>query len=391
MPLKKVLHVCPYLHPRAGGPATLVPVYTRLLPDYGWRASILTTDWYSPGGSEEIGRMFHGLDVTVLETGADRLKVLYRDRYRAAQNVFQKADVIHVHGLWHPLGWMVRRYALAHKKPYLVSPHGMLDPWSMRQGKLKKTVYYRLFEKTNLQNAASIIFTTEAERDHIRPAMLNNPRQEVVLLGSDDPPDASRQVLRDDFLARFPVLIERKIVLFFGRLHAKKGLHEIVKMLPQVLGRVPDARLLIVGDGDTAYVNAIKQELKSKDLDHKVIFTGFLDGDDKWGALAASALMVLPSRQENFALAVAEAMKVGVPVLISDQVDIWPYIKKANAGVILNMEYMNKWTDTIIELLLDDKKRRTMGANAMRMAHELFSWEVSTQKLAQVYNSLSAE
>ena len=233
MPAKKVLHVCPYLHPLAGGPAILVPVYSRLLPEHGWQAAVLTTDWYSPGGCEAIRKRFAGdLDVTALETGADRMKVLLRENYSSAQDAFQKADLIHVHGLWHPLGWMVRQYALKHEKPYILSPHGMLDPYSMGQGKLKKALYYRLFEKKNLEHASCIIFTTDAERDHIHPSRLNNSHQAVVLLGADDPPDASRQLLRDEFLEHFPVLLERKVILFFGRLHAKKGLHEIIKFLP---------------------------------------------------------------------------------------------------------------------------------------------------------------
>ena len=389
MQQKKVLHVCPYLHPRAGGPAILVPIYSRLLPQHGWQASILTTDWYSPGGCEEIRQTFaNDLDITVLATGPNRLLAFQKDRNQTAQVAFSKADIFHVHGLWHPLGWMVRRYALAHGKPYVISTHGMLDPWSMQQGKLRKLVYFHLFEKKNLQQAARVIFTSEEERRHITQIQVADLKSDIVLLGANDPPQVDKDALRNKFLDLNPALRERKIILFFGRLHQKKGLHLVLEFLPQILKQAPAALLLVVGDGEAPYVNAIKQQVAGMHLEDNVLFTGFLTGEDKWSALAASDVFVLPSRQENFALAVAEAMKMHIPVIISDKVDTWPYIKDAGAGVVLSLEKIDQWPVAISDLLLNDTKRKTIGDNAAKMAFEKFSWDASTARLAGIYNSI---
>lgn len=389
MPSKKVLHVCPYLHPRAGGPAILVPVYSRLLSQHGWNASILTTDWYSPGGCTEIRQNFRNdLDVTVLATGSNRLLVFQKDRYQTAQEAFSKVDIFHVHGLWHPLGLMVRQYALAHGKPYVISVHGMLDPWSMKQGKLRKLAYYQLIEKRNLQYAARIIFTSDEERRHIKQIQVADLDSEIVLLGANDPPAIDKDVLRKKILDRYPVLRDRKIILFFGRLHQKKGLHIVIKFLPKILKQVPGALLLVVGDGDARYVNQIKHQIADLHLEDKVILTGFLEGEDKWSAMAVSDIFVLPSMQENFALAVAEVMKMSIPVLISNNVNIWPYIKDADAGIVLSLDEIDKWPVAINNLLLDDTKRKVIGDNAAKTAFEKFSWNSSTAGLAGIYNSI---
>ena len=392
MASKKVLHVCPYLHPRAGGPAILVPVYSRLLPQHGWQASVLTTDWYSPGGSEEIRQIFkNDLDVTVLNTGPNRLLTFMKEQNQAAQVAFSKTDIFHVHGLWHPLGLMVRRFAVANGKPYVVSTHGMLDSWSMGQGRIKKLIYYHLVEKRNLQQAARIIFTTEEERRHVMLPEVNNLESNIVLLGANDPPGVDRGLLRKKFIDRYPAVQGKKIILFFGRLHEKKGLHRVIEFLPQILRQAPDTLLLVVGDGELPYVAGIKKQVAELQLADNVLLTGFLEGEDKWSALAVSDIFVLPSRQENFALAVAEAMKMNIPVVISNKVDTWPYIKDADAGIVLPLDEMDKWLVAITNILLDDGKRKNMGDNAAKLAVEKFSWETSTAALARVYDSVYKE
>jgi glycosyltransferase involved in cell wall biosynthesis len=107
--------------------------------------------------------------------------------------------------------------------------------------------------------------------------------------------------------------------------------------------------------------------------------------------MAVSDIFVLPSRQENFALAVAEAMKMNIPVIISDKVDTWPYIKEAEAGIVLSLDEQNEWPVVINDLLLDDTKRMAMGDNAAKLAFEKFSWDSSTARLAEVYDSVYKE
>src|SRR5262249_26967278 len=137
------------------------------------------------------------------------------------------------------------------------------------------------------------------------------------------------------FLNRFPKAKARRQLLFLGRLDSKKGLDRIISTLPSVIKRIPDVLLTIAGTGSSDFQRKLDSEVSARGLEDYVLLTGWLDGVDKWGAYASAELFLLPSRQENFALTVAEAMQMGVPVVISDRVNTWPYVKESGAGVVL--------------------------------------------------------
>src|SRR5207248_9699504 len=132
---------------------------------------------------------------------------------------------------------------------------------------------------------------------------------------------------------------------------------------------IPNVLLIVVGDGEAQYKRHIGQLVSSLALDDHVLFTGHLDGELKWASFAAAELFLLPSRQENFAITVAEAMQMGVPVIISDKVNTWPYVKEAAAGLVLVESDINALLPHAIESLLkDDARRLAMGARGKRYA-----------------------
>lgn len=386
---QKVLHVCPYLHPAAGGPAVVVLQYARRLAQFGFAPFILTTDWYSPGGKKEVEQRYAAeYDVRVLETGDRLVKMFSHENRRQVRQAVAGADVLHVHGLWHPLGLLAMREARALGKPYVVSPHGMLDPYSMSVGALKKRLYWKLIERRNVLESARVLFTTEDERNLACQSVGQLGCGEIILLGADDPPPEGRQSLKENALLRYPFLAGKKVVLYLGRLHEKKGLHTFVAPFGEVLKAVPEALLLVVGDGETGYKDLVRDEIRRCELEHAVYFTGLLEGRDKWSAVAASDVFVLPSMQENFALVVAEVMKMGVPVLVSDKVNLASYVQSADAGRVLSLDNRNAWAQTVIDLLRNDGQRTALSDNAVAVANSLFSWDTSTAHLAKVYKDV---
>ena len=138
-----------------------------------------------------------------------------------------------------------------------------------------------------------------------------------------------------DFPEHFPKARNRRQLLFLGRLHWKKGLDHILAILPSIIESFPDVLLTIAGAGEPRFTEALKKVVVSQGLEHHVLVTGMLEGALKWGAYASAEVFLLPSRQENFAITVAEAMQMGLPVIISNRVNTWPYVKEAGAGLIL--------------------------------------------------------
>jgi glycosyltransferase involved in cell wall biosynthesis len=210
----------------------------------------------------------------------------------------------------------------------------MLDPWFKRTYPIKhakKWLYWPWAEYRVLRDASSVLFTCEEERRLARNSFwLYRCHERVVTLGISRPVgDATAQ--RELFLERFPQCRGKRIVLFLGRIHEKKGCDLLIRAFAPVASSHPDLQLVMAGpeQQDSARWHNLANDLGVAD---RIVWTGMLAGDLKWGALRAADAFALPSHQENFGIAVVEALACGVPVLISREVNIWREIVEAGAG-----------------------------------------------------------
>ena len=272
-------------------------------------------------------------------------------------------DAVIVNGLWqyHAFGvWRALRHSPV---PYFVYPHGMLDPWFKRTyplKHLKKWLYWPWADYRVLRDAAAAVFTCEQERLLARESFwLYRSREVVVTLGTANPAgDAAQQ--RATFLAQFPQLQGKRCLLFLGRVHVKKGPDLLLRALAQVLRDFPEAltrdvQLVMAGPYDHAFGAEMRQLAQTLGLDHRIVWTGMVTGDLKWGAFRASDAFILPSHQENFGISVIEALACGTPVLISDQVNIWREIAEDGAGLVEKddlpgtVNLITRWLKTSVE------------------------------------------
>jgi glycosyltransferase involved in cell wall biosynthesis len=313
----------------------------------------------------------------VSRTGADKINALVR-----------RADIVHVHTLWSPLNVAARYACRKHNKPYVLMPHGMLDPYSLSVKALKKSVYMKFFESRNMARAERMIYTTSEEENLAALAGLRLPRGAIVPLGAQASP-TSADDLRLQFLKSYPQAEGKRRLLFLGRLHYKKGLDRILDALQRVRQAIPNVLLIVAGTGEAKYEENIRQLVRSLALDDHVIFAGHLDGELKWASFAAAELFLLPSRQENFALTVAEAMQMGVPVVITDKVNTWPYVEEAGAGLVLSERDIDTQLPRAIETLLTDEVTRSkMAVQGCRYARDRLTWHASAQKLLACYDQV---
>ena len=238
---------------------------------------------------------------------------------------------VFVHGLWQWQGAGTRQALQGTGTPYSVFPHGMLDPWFRKAfpwRHARKVCYWKLLESRVIRDAARVIFTSEEEqrrgRDTFRPWAAQNEAV-VIPLGTTMPPLPADE-LRALFLARFPALRGERLLLFLGRLHEKKGCDLLIEAFRRV---APPLHLVLAGPCANA---RFESELRARANGLRVTFAGPLYGDEKWAALAAAEVLALPSHQENFGIAVAEALASELPVLLSQRVNIWREIVDAGAG-----------------------------------------------------------
>src|SRR5262249_49668397 len=157
----------------------------------------------------------------------ETLPVLSRTGAAKINAHVRQADIVHVHTLWSPLNVSARHACLRHDRPYVLMPHGMLDPYSLSVKALKKSAYLQLFERHNIAHAQRMMYTTLEEERLADLSGLRLPPGELVPLGASAS-SASRRELRDQFLARFPLAEGKRSLLFLGRIHPKKGLDRIL-------------------------------------------------------------------------------------------------------------------------------------------------------------------
>jgi len=318
-----LLHVVRSLNPADGGPAELVRQLCAAHEALGRPAEVVTLD--PPGASwlADFPAQTHALHGRGGYGWTPQLKPWLRSREGAFAGVF-------LHGLWQWQGAGVCAALRQSRIPYFVFPHGMLDPWFREASAFKhqqKSLYWRLVESRVMRDAAAVVFTCEEERrlgrGTFRPWA---PRKEaIVTLGTKAPPMPAEE-LREKFYARFPDLRGERLLLFLGRLHPKKGCDLLIEAFRRV---APPMRLVVAGPvSDERFASRLREMASGL----AVTFTGPVYGDEKWGALAAAEAFALVSHQENFGVAVAEALASGLPVLLSEKVNIWREIIADGAG-----------------------------------------------------------
>jgi glycosyltransferase involved in cell wall biosynthesis len=276
-------------------------------------------------------------------------------------------EAVIVHGLWQYSSFGVWRALAGTGTPYFVFAHGMLDPWFKRTYPLKhikKLVYWPLGEYRVLRDAAAVLFTSEEERRLARESFrLYRCKETVVNYGTAAPPNL--EVAREKFFEAFPPLREKRFFLFLGRLHEKKGCDLLIDAFLQLRNSTGAPNHLVVAgpSSDDGYLRRL-QQLAAPAAD-SVLFAGMLTGDLKWGAFSAAEAFVLPSHQENFGIAIAEALACGTPVLISNKVNIWREIESDGAGYVGNDDLagtaslLDRWLATPPEMRLAMKQNAT--------------------------------
>ncbi len=333
------IHSC---SPETGGTAEFLRLVPEVLQSWGHEPELLSLD--TPGESwlDDYPIPVHALGPGFPGHGYTSKLVPWLRKHR------RRFDVFIVNGLWQYTGMAVRKALKESDIPYFVYPHGMLNPWAKRNypfKHLKKWIYWHLAEYCILRDARAVFFTCMEERNLARQVFRRYQCNEVVVnLGSAAPTGDPVQQ-REAFLGKFPHLSGKKIILFLGRVDEKKGLDLLFKAYARLLAEEnssqrQDIHLVIAGPcHDVSYLDELKEIERrmfppSMPSGSRITWTGMLNGDFKWGAFWAADAFILPSHQENFGIAVAEALSTGTPVLISDKVNIWREIKDDAAGFI---------------------------------------------------------
>ena len=276
-------------------------------------------------------------------------------------------DAIIINGLWQYHGFGAWRSLRKSKIPYFVFTHGMLDPWFKHTYKLKhfkKWVYWIAAEYRMLRDARSVMFTCDEERIQARKSFwLYKVTESVINYGTKSPPQNCAK-FGELFFDKFPELLDKRIMLFLGRIQEKKGCDILLEAFAKVAGIDSKLHLVMAGPDQSGWVEKLQAKAMKLGISDRISWPGMLSGDFKWATFYAAEAFVLPSHQENFGIAVAESLGCGLPVLISDKVNIWAEIVADGAG-IANVDTVEGTVATLQRwLTMSDSERRIMAEQA---------------------------
>lgn len=383
----RILHVIANLSAATGGPPKAVLGMTQGLARRGHDVSIYTTNF--DGDTDEdvpfdtpvdVG----GVPVFYYPVEFPRFWKPSRPLGRALDKAVRDADIVQIHSLYLYHDLAAANACRRHGIPYIVMPHGSLDPFIWHRHRHRKRLIEVWYMNRVLREAAALHYTTDDEWRLAAP-FARNDRGFVVGNGLDldefeDLPE------KGAFRALHPEIGDRQIVLFLGRLNFKKGLDILAPAFGEVLKAGHDAHLVIAGP-DENMADKTRDWLRAAGALERTTFTGMIDGSERLAALADAAMFVLPSYSENFGIAVTEASACGLPVVISDAVNIWPDIRDADAGLVSAPD-VGAVAANIGTLLADPARARQMGENGLRMVREKFSWDRIAEELEAAYRTI---
>ncbi len=368
----KLLHVVSSLDPAGGGPPM---VATRLAAAQAALAhEVHLLSYSTPPARQRIDDMIRSLphhqllQYHFIEPGGKFDRFTAGSAYREALFI-ESTDMVHLHGVWDPILPAVAKAARERKVPYVVAPHGMLDPWSMRQRQLKKKLALLLGYRKMLDQAAFLHVLNSDEKELIDVPGLHQRRVVIpngIFLEEIDPiPPA------DAFHSSHPSLRGQPYVLFLSRLHFKKGLDYLADAFAICAARNPNLQLVVAGPDDGAQAD-FQSRIATSNLTDRVHIVGALYGRDKIAALAGAACFCLPSRQEGFSLAICEALACARPVVISRECH-FPEVSEVHAGHIVEL-IPQKIADAILDVVENPPQASEMGQAGRKLVESRFTW-----------------
>lgn len=291
-------------------------------------------------------------------------------------------DLLHVHGLWTYLSLVSVRWSESgpNVKPYLVSPHGMLDAWALRNSGWKKRIAATLFERRHLERAFCLHAVNRAEALAIRAFGLRNPI--CVIPNGVEIPDAFAESLPAPWSGEFSN--GRKVLLYLGRLHPKKGLATFLRGWHAAISKKSGWVLSVAGWDEAGHRAELEGLVAELGIADSVKFVGPLFGAPRTAAYRNADAFVLPSLSEGQPLAVLEAWAYGLPVVMTSTCNLE---EGFGAGAAIRTGQSVQETVEALRGLFSfsEADLREMGGRGRALVAENFSWSASAAQMFEVY------
>ena len=327
----KVLHVITGLWKHTGGPSEVIPAICAAMADAG--ADVCLATLAGDAAESVATAAARGVHVHVFEP-TFRHTVWYSHALAARMPRLAAAhDIVHIHGIWQFPDWAAAAAARRAGVPYVITPHGSLQPARLRKSRFKKRASSVLADRAMLNQADCLHATAADEADAFR---LFGYRGPIALIPNGItqplPIDSGRaDALAEAWRREFPETRGRRILLFLSRIEPIKGVTTLARAWAECAREFPDWHLVVVGPDERGHVQEVQAILRAGGVFDRTTIAGPLHGDRKTGAYLASDLFILPTISENFGLVIGEALAHRLPVITTTGAP-WPGIVERRCG-----------------------------------------------------------
>lgn len=362
----KIAHIIRSLDPNAGGPPMVVARLAAEMARQGQQVRVIANA--VPDAQPRIDAMIRSIP------GADQIRF---EPVTDLKSQIADSQILHLHGVWDPI--LKSAATAAHRQgiPYVIAPHGMLDPWSLSQKSWKKKIALALGYRVMLNRCSFLHLLNRDEKDLIAPLGLHCSMQ--VIPNGIAPEEFENLPAPGTFYSAHPQLTGAPYILFLGRLHFKKGL-DILADAFTILSKSNEKIHLVVAGPDEGALADFQSRISTNNLTKRVHVIGPIFGKDKLAALQDAACFALPSRQEGFSLAILEAMAAGKTVVISRECH-FPEVAEQHAGEVTELN-ATAFADGLSRVLQDP---HPYGQAGLAMVHSRYTWPIVVKQMIGEY------
>ena len=362
----KILSFVSSLDLSSGGPSRSVPMLVKGLAELGVDITLMTIR------SENMN--IHSLEGTTA-----KLKVLspsFSRKEIAKYLADERFELIQIQSVWEMPYHKVILEARKQNIPYIVTPRGMLEPWSLSQKKWKKKLAWWLYQRNDVQKSACVFTTAKMEAEHVSNLGITTCKA-VIPNGIET----------DAYPCKTSVEGVKKQVLFLSRVHVKKGIELLFEAWKRLHSDYVDWQLLVIGNGEAEYIHSLENRVESLGLKDSIKILPPVFGEAKIKVYQESALFCLPSFSENFGMVIAEAMSCGTPVITTTNCP-WEILIETNTGWCVDLSVDNLERALREAMGMDANALYDMGQRASKFIFDNFDYRSVTRKTLRLYEWL---
>lgn len=377
-----ISHVLAYITARYGGPPKVALALGSHLQNLGGNISFYATGDITD--KQEIAR--ESLQLFLHQTTWP--KSWFRSPELLNNLIKNKSiDLLHIHEIWSWPQYAVSKMAKTRGVPYIITPHGLLETWRIKNKYFKKKLYLNLIAKNMLNNANCLHAFTPLEINGFRNAGYNGPVT-VIPNGVDlsDFQNLPHPSVAEEI---FPQIKGKRVILFLSRLSEEKGIDNLLHAWSEIIKRQSynDAVLVLAGPGYKGYATTVKAMIQKLQIVSNVLLTGMVDGKNKMALISRADIYTLPSYSEGFSVSLLENMAAAKPVLITPGCN-FPEVSNCGAGFCVQPD-----TESLIDALrklldFSPEQRQVMGNKARLLIQQNYTWDISARKMKTVYQCI---